>query len=90
VPIYKCKGKDCGYATDDIGDFIDHKIRDSLPKAAEPAEVPAEPVPKKHMTAKDYLDCPECFPKFEAEFLKRGYAKQTQKKAEAESRGLTL
>jgi len=88
VPIYKCKGKDCGFATDDIGDFIEHKIKESLPRAE--SESPAEPEPKKHMTAKDYLDCPECFPKFEAEFLRRGYAKHAEKKAEAKSEALRI
>jgi len=70
MPVYKCSGKDCKFSTEDLEAFIDHKVdeRVSPPKIEEPPK-------KKHETVADYLNCPECFPKFEAEFLKRGYKK---------------
>ena len=77
--LYKCKGKDCGYSTDDIHDFITHVVRENVPKAPEPVE----PEPKTHRTVKDYLDCPECFPKFEKEFLARGYTKPKEEEEES-------
>jgi len=84
TPIYKCKGANCGFATDDLSDFVTHVVRENLPKpAAEERHEDDTPPPKKHETVDDYLNCPECFPKFEAAFVKRGYKKpETEKKAE--------
>ncbi|NVM23522.1 MAG: hypothetical protein HWN68_17285 [Desulfobacterales bacterium] len=84
MPLYKCKGKDCGYATDDLSDFVVHTVKENLPKP----QTETAPRTKRHETVKDYLNCPECFPKFEKEFLARGYRKPEEKKKETEQKGL--
>jgi len=91
--IFKCRGKDCGFATDELDVFIDHIVEEKL-KAREAAPAPEAETPKRHRTAKEWLDCPECYPKFEKVFFEhpkilealkaRGYVK-TEKKE-----GLTL
>ena len=71
VSAYRCKGKNCKFATDDIGEFIRHVIREET----------HPPKPKvRHKTAKDYAECPECSPALEKELLKRGWTKPEEKK----------
>lgn len=79
MPEYRCKGKNCNFATDDIGEFIRHVIREE----AHP------PKPKvRHKSAGDYVACPECYPRLEKELLKRGWTKPEEKKKETEQKGL--
>jgi len=85
MPVYKCKGKDCSFATDDIADFVVHTVKENMPKAETTVE---EPVKKRHETAEDYLSCPECFPKFEKAFLARGYEKKKEPEKKPEGLGL--
>jgi len=69
MPLYKCTSKDCtskGYSTEDIEAFIDHKIEErTRPKPAEEAAPPK----KRHESVEEYLNCPECYPKFEKAIL---------------------
>lgn len=85
VPLYRCKGKDCSFSTDSIEDYVEHRVKEVLgeTKSKPAATDEAKPVPVRHETAKDYLDCPECFPKFEKEFLAKGYRKPEEKKKES-------
>jgi len=89
MPIYKCKGKDCGFATDDIAEFVLHTVKENLPKPSEEREEETPPAPRKrHQTAKDWLSCPECSPAFEKAIVelgipeKLGYAKKEPEKQE--------
>ena len=76
MPLYRCKGKNCNFATDDIGEYVRHIIKE---ETSPPKET------TRHKTAKDYLECPSCTPKFEKEFLERGYTKPEEKR---EKKGL--
>jgi len=85
VPLYKCKGPNCGFTTDDIGTLLEHRDEHLLKKvegllhSAEPEPVEPKPQPRKHKTAKEFLDCPDCSPAFLREIESRGYAKQEPK-----------
>lgn len=76
MPAYRCKGKNCNFVTDDLGDFIRHVIREET----------SPPKPRRHKTARDYVECPECYPKLEKELLKRGWSKPEEKKEEKEKK----
>lgn len=80
LPLYRCKGKDCAFSTDSIEDYVEHRLNEVLESKKTPDTETPVSRPVKHETAEDYLNCPECFPKFEKAFLKRGYTKKEEKK----------
>ena len=75
MPLYRCKGKNCDFATDDIGEYVRHIIKE---ETSPPKET------RRHKTARDYLECPSCASKFEKEFLARGYMKPEEKEKESD------
>jgi len=86
TPIYKCKGRGCTFATDDLDAYIDHKVKENQPKPA-PAEEPleAEAAKVRHKNVDDFLDCPECRPRFDKRYVKDGWTppkKEPEKKPE--------
>ena len=90
LPIYKCRGKDCTFSTDNIPDLVDHvtdeKVSAVLKRLSEENKKPAleeetEKAKPLHETTKEFLDCPNCRPKFEKAFKELGWQPPT---AEAE------
>jgi len=85
TPIYRCHAKGCGYATDNLGAFVQHVLDEKL-RERESASIPK--TPKGHRTVQEYLNCPECYPKFEKVILeypevfkeleKRGWKKKSK------------
>jgi len=86
APIYRCSGKGCGFATDDLEAFVRHVLDEKLVKSLPTAEPPKT---VEHKTVRDYLSCPECYPKFESLLLARGWKRKTEK-GNAEKQGLAL
>ena len=96
LPIYRCKGKDCSFSTDNIEDYVPHVVEERLEhalsrlreerKPAAPPEEPPEPSKPRHTTIKEYLDCPECYPKFEDAMLKHPKFKETLGKMQGEEK----
>jgi len=92
MPIYKCRGKGCGFTTDDLGALLEHhdehlleKVRSLIQPTVE--EPKPEPKPKKrHKTVRDFLTCPECRPAFEKAFMEMGWT--PPKKSKAKRRAL--
>ena len=80
MPLYRCKGKNCNFATDDIGEYVRHIIRE---ETSPPKET------TRHKTARDYLECPSCYSMFEKELQKRGWTKPKPEEKKKES-ALTL
>jgi len=74
MPLYKCKNGKCTFATDDLDAYIEHKIDHKT--SEKPTEEASPARPARHETVEDYLNCPECFPRFEKAFLARGYLKK--------------
>lgn len=92
LPTYKCKGKDCRSSFEDVGDLVAHYVEEHLPenllvKAPEPE---AKPEPKRHKTAKEFVDCPECRASLLREFEAAGWkvAKPEPSQPKKEKRGL--
>jgi len=93
--IYRCRGKDCGFETGDIPALIEHMITEHE-KTREGIEPSLPETPRGHRTVSDYLNCPECYPRFEKAILAhprfqetlkaQGFVKQEKKKEE----GLTI
>lgn len=77
--FYRCAEEGCDFATDNLGVFVGHTVDERLRKLGWTAPEEAEPV--RHRSVKDFLDCPECFPKFEKIMLERGYRKPEEKKS---------
>lgn len=94
LPIYRCKGKDCTFSTDNIEDFVPHVVEERLESAlgklrqeraqTTAPEEPPEPPKARHTTIKEYLDCPECYPKFEDAMLKHPKFQEKLGKTQAE------
>jgi len=78
VGIYQCDEEGCTFQTDDLGAFVEHSIDERLKKHSE-EEVREEEKPKVHRTAREYLECPECFPKFLKGMLEHPRFQQTLK-----------
>ena len=86
--FYRCGEEGCEFVTDDLGVFVEHTVDEKLRKhgLGAPEETfrgEGEATPKKHRTFADFLDCPECYPKFEKVLLEKGW-----KKPEPKSKGL--
>jgi len=82
MPLYRCKDGKCAFTTDDLDAYIDHKIDHKT------REKPAEeekPEPKRHETVDEFLNCPECRPRFDKRYLKDGW-KPPEKEAEKEKK----
>ena len=89
LPIYKCRGKDCTFSTDNIPDLVDHvtdeKVSAVLKRLSEENKKPAleqdteTAKPPLHETTKEFLDCPNCRPKFEKAFKELGWQPPTPK-----------
>jgi len=83
MPTYRCSGKGCGFATEDLDAFVRHVLNEKLLRTLPTAE------PRKartHQTVRDYLNCPECYARFEKVLLARGWKKKSEEKAEKKSR----
>jgi len=61
--IYHCSEEGCSFQTDDLGAYIEHSIDERLKKSAFEEEV-WEEEPKRHRSVTEFLECPECYPKF--------------------------
>jgi len=89
MPLYKCKNGNCAFSTEDLDAFIDHKIAHSKTES-KPAEEAAPPAPKKrHETVDDFLNCPECRPRFDQRYLKEGWTppkKEPEKEEETQKK----
>jgi len=81
MAIHRCTEEGCTFQTDDIGAFVQHIVKEETDKLG--AELP-KPV---HVTAEEFLACPECFPEFEKAFLEKGWKKPEPKR---ESGGLGI
>lgn len=79
-PLYKCKDGKCGQVFDDLDTFVDHKIDHRLKEG----EKPAEPEKKRHESVEEFLDCPDCRPKFEKAMKERGWTKAEEAEEEKE------
>ena len=97
VPIYRCRGKECTFSTDKIEDYIPHvveeqlesamdKLRQQREKTAAAQEAPEAATRKHGGTVKDYLDCPECYPKFEKGLLEHPKFQETLSKMQGEQK----
>jgi len=77
--IYKCRGKDCAFSTDNIEDYVHHVTDERIAKAIEKiphsASVPPEEeaIKRPHRSVKEIMACPECKPKFEDAFKSLGW-----------------
>lgn len=93
MPLYKCKGKDCGFTTDDLGVLLEHHDEHLLSKVQSVLHPTDEtrPEPKRHKTAREFVDCPDCRTSLIREFEAAGWkvAKPEPEKAgEKAKRGL--
>lgn len=86
MPTYRCSKEGCSFTTDDVEAFVKHVLDERLIKELPTAERQKTTI---HKTVRDYLSCPECFPKFEKLLLARGWTRKTEKK-ETERKGLSL
>jgi len=87
MPLYRCKDGKCAFATDDLDAYIDHKIEHK--KAEEKPTEEEKPEPKRHQTVDEFLNCPECRPRFDKRYLKDGWTppKKEGEKEKKESEG---
>ncbi len=78
---YACKGKGCGFSTDDLEEFVRHLVghrqEASAPKGT-------------HRSAREYLECPQCKPKFEKALVERGWKSPEEAKAAKKERQSAL
>jgi len=80
MSIYKCRGKDCKFATDDLDAYIDHKVEEGLRGGEASTLLTEREAPKVgHRKVEDYLGCPECRPKFDEAYKKLGWTPPAQK-----------
>ena len=75
LALYRCGEEGCDFVTDDLGAFVGHTVDEKLGKLTMAPEETVSVEPRLHKTVKDYLDCPNCFPKFEKIMLERGWKK---------------
>ena len=73
--LYRCGEEGCDFVTDDLGAFVGHAVDEKLGKLTLAPEETVSVEPRLHKTVKDFLDCPNCFPKFEKIMLERGWKK---------------
>lgn len=81
--FYRCSKEGCDFVTDDLGVFVEHTVDEKLRKRGwTPEEASGEPktAPVKHRTFAEFLDCPECAPKFEKVLLEKGWKKPEPKR----------
>jgi len=79
VPLYKCKNGKCGFATDDLDAYLDHKHGHYHEEETPPAPR------KRHETVDEFLSCPECRPRFDKRYVEEGWTppkKEPEKKPE--------
>lgn len=86
VKFYRCHKGECDFVTDDLGEFVDHIVDMHVKGVGEEKTKPFHP------TIKDYLECPQCYPKFrdalmqDPRFLEElkadGWVKEEEKKPE--------
>jgi len=72
--FYHCDEEGCRFVTDDVGALVEHITREEVKKLS--SELP-KPV---HVTAEEFLACPECFLHFEKAFLEKGWKKPEPKR----------
>jgi len=84
VPVYKCDKSGCTFATDSEVHMMRHIAQEEAEARKPTPEKELTEEPKRHKTVDDFLNCPECFPKFEKAFLDRGYTKPQENPAETE------
>lgn len=83
--FYRCTEEGCEFVTDDLVAFVEHTVEEKLKKLSltEPEETVSEQTetrPRIHGTFADFLDCPECYPKFEKLLLEKGWKKPEPKR----------
>ena len=94
LPIYKCKGKECRFATDNIEDYVDHVTGEkvsaalkTLEKETAPKEDEHETPKKRYHTFSEYLDCPTCKPKAEELLKSKGWTPPTAEAPKEKPKG---
>lgn len=85
VRHYRCGEKGCGYTTSDLASFIEHTVDERLKSlsSASPAEGEfglSEEPKRRHQSTAEFLDCPECAPKFERVLADMGWEKPEPKR----------
>jgi len=85
MPIYKCKNGKCSFATDDLDAYLDHMIDHKIHEKPTEEETSSEPRPRRHQTAEEYVNCPECRERFVKAFGEIGYS-VTKKEQEPEKK----
>lgn len=90
VSFYRCTEEGCGYTTDDLGAYIEHTVDERLkghrsptPTEEEEEIYEATQPSRRHMRAEDFLDCPECAPRFEKTLFEMGWEKPEPKRESA-------
>lgn len=76
MPIFKCKGPGCHFSTEELDAYVDHVVGHRLEKAQTTELEPARAEPKRHRSAKEFVDCPECRGALLREFEAAGWKVQ--------------
>lgn len=77
LEFHRCSEEGCTFVTDDLGEFVEHAVDERLRKLSSTA--PTEETKRRHTTAEEFLECPDCFPQIEKAFLERGWKKPEPK-----------
>jgi len=83
--VYRCGEEGCSYQTADLGAFVEHVVDERLRErsAASPEEETfgyGEQPKRRHTRAEDFLECPECAPRFEKMLAEMGWEKPEPKR----------
>lgn len=87
MEFHKCTEEGCAFQTDDPAVFIEHLVDERLKKlglASSMEETDSgeeeKPMPKRrHTRAEEFMDCPECAPRFEKMLEEMGWEKPKPK-----------
>jgi len=93
---YRCKGESCkGLHFETVEDYVEHAqghLLENIKKIVQPPEAPKpvepEPAPRRHKTADEFVDCPECRKSLEESFKKHGFTVIPTPKEEPRRKGI--